>query len=121
MISRPHKEGSTYKFLHLLVVGCAAFLFGILCTIGIYLCVKTCKGFRKLDLEKERQKNDKNNKSRKSSYTSQISLDFLTVNNKIYDYSTLPLAKERYMKRDNSFKKTSSHTMLRSDFSTFDM
>ncbi|XP_060071882.1 semaphorin-5A-like [Ylistrum balloti] len=122
VIDRSSKTGPTYKFFHLIVVGSAAFLFGIMCTVGLYLCVKSCRSFRKLDLEKERRKNEsKNSKSRKSSFASQLSLDFLTVNNKIYDCSTLPLPKERYMKRDNSFKKTSSHTMLRTDFTNFDM
>ncbi|XP_069121896.1 semaphorin-5A-like isoform X2 [Argopecten irradians] len=122
VIARSSRTGPTYKIFHLIVVGSTAFLFGIMCTVGLYLCVKSCRSFRKLDLEKERRKHEsKNNKSRKSSFASQLSLDFLTVNNKIYDCSTLPLPKERYMKRDNSFKKTNSHTMLRTDFSNFEM
>ena len=75
-----------YALSHLIIVASGAFVFGIMLTVGLYLCVKSCRSFRKFDLERERKKNQElNNGKRKcGSISSQLSLDFLTINNKVY-------------------------------------
>jgi hypothetical protein len=78
-VQEREEEIRKYALSHLIIVASGAFVFGIMLTIGLYLCIKSCRSFRKFDLERERKKNQElNNGKRKcGSLSSQLSLDFL--------------------------------------------
>ena len=106
-----------YALSHLIIVASGAFVFGIMLTIGLYLCIKSCRSFRKFDLERERKKNQElNNGKRKcGSLSSQLSLDFLTINNKVYDASTLPISKDKFVSSKNSINSFKRLEAMRTD------
>lgn len=88
-------------------------------TIGLYLCYKTCRSFRKFDLEKERKKSEtwNNGKRKCGSLSSQISLDFLTINNKVYDASTLQLSKQdKFVASKNTYNSIKRKESLNIDY-----
>lgn len=112
--SEPDADERTFSLFHLIIVGSAAFFFGIFCSLGLYICVQSFRNFQQLDLEKERRKHDKTERKRKTgSFASQLSLDFLTINNKVYDSTTL--SKERNtIRRDSSLlRQNQMRTNLR--------
>lgn len=92
-----------YTMIHLTVVGCAAFFMGVVICVGIYLCFHNWKSIRSYDLQKPANENVYD-KPRFGSFASQLSLDFLTVNNKVYDSCTLSSRGTAVIK-DNTFRK----------------
>ena len=119
----PVKSGErdiqNFTLFHLIVVSTGSFLFGIMITIGLYLCYKTCRSFRKFDLEKERKKSEtwNNGKRKCGSLSSQISLDFLTINNKVYDASTLQLSKQdKFVASKNTYNSIKRKESLNIDY-----
>lgn len=92
-----------YTMIHLTVVGCAAFFMGVVICVGIYICFHNWKSIRSYDLQKPANENVYD-KPRFGSFASQLSLDFLTVNNKVYDSCTLSSRGTAVIK-DNTFRK----------------
>ncbi|CAG2193797.1 SEMA5 [Mytilus edulis] len=116
-IKEREETEKNYSLLNLIVVASGSFIFGIMLTIGLYLCVKSCRSFRKFDLEKERKKNEQLNNGKRKSMSSQLSLDFLTVNNKVFDVSSLQISKQdKFVSSKNSLnslkRKEAMHTDL---------
>ncbi|KAJ8307102.1 hypothetical protein KUTeg_015186 [Tegillarca granosa] len=72
------------------------------------------RSFQKFDLEKERRNHQRKERKRKTgSFASQLSLDFLTVNNKVYDSTTL--SKERNTIRRDGSLQNQMRTNLRNN------
>jgi hypothetical protein len=49
------------------------------------------------------------------SLSSQLSLDFLTINNKVYDASTLPISKDKFVSSKNSINSLKRLEAMRTD------
>lgn len=92
-----------YTLIHLTVIGCAAFFMGVVICVGIYICFHNWKSIRRYDVQKP-GKDNVYDKPRFGSFASQLSLDFLTVNNKVYDSCTLS-SRGTAVIRDSTFKK----------------
>ncbi|XP_061181416.1 semaphorin-5A-like [Saccostrea echinata] len=92
-----------YTLIHLTVIGCAAFFMGVVICVGIYICFHNWKSIRSYDIQKP-AKGHVYDKPRFGSFASQLSLDFLTVNNKIYDSCTLS-SRGTAVVKDSTFKK----------------
>nr|XP_022335242.1 semaphorin-5B-like [Crassostrea virginica]XP_022335250.1 semaphorin-5B-like [Crassostrea virginica]XP_022335258.1 semaphorin-5B-like [Crassostrea virginica]XP_022335266.1 semaphorin-5B-like [Crassostrea virginica] len=92
-----------YTLIHLTVVGCAAFFMGVVICVGIYICFHNWKSIRSYDVQKPANGNVYD-KPRFGSFASQLSLDFLTVNNKVYDSCTLS-SRSTAVVKDNTFRK----------------
>ena len=92
-----------YTLIHLTVVGCAAFFMGVVICVGIYICFHNWKSIRSYDVQKPAN-GSVYDKPRFGSFASQLSLDFLTVNNKVYDSCTLS-SRSTAVVKDNTFRK----------------
>ncbi|KAK3105957.1 hypothetical protein FSP39_009544 [Pinctada imbricata] len=108
VMSASLEDRYNYTLFHLTLVSCAAFFMGVVLSVGVYLCYYSCRNLRKtkFEVDKNRKRHLKNHvdKRKYGSFASQCSIEFLSVNNKIYDSSTLS-SRGTAVVRDGTFNR----------------